>query len=40
VTPAANPATGRRWWQRRQKVARVELLAPQLGQIKKSFPRA
>jgi hypothetical protein len=33
VTPAASPATGKRWWQRRQKVARVELLAPQFGQI-------
>jgi hypothetical protein len=40
VTPAASPATGKRWWQRRQKVARVELLAPQLGQIKKPFPLA
>jgi hypothetical protein len=40
VTPAASPATGRRWWQRRQKVARVVLLAPQLGQIKEMVPRA
>jgi len=38
VTPAASPATGKRWWQRRQKVARVELLAPQLGQIKTLSP--
>ena len=40
VTPAASPATGKRWWQRRQKVARAELLAPQLGQIKELVPRA